>query len=67
MKFINLEKLYIHNTFLRIFLSFVLFLLTFLLLIPKPVPPKKRKSEVYEDLSEDVPLVDLPPSFKYDL
>jgi hypothetical protein len=47
-----------------------------LLLVPKPSIPKKRNSEIYSDLSEDIPFSDypedisqndIPPSFKYNI
>lgn len=63
----NFNNLYIQSPYLRIFFSFVLFLLTFLLLIPKPAPVKKRNSDVYEDIAQEIPLTNVSPSFKYDL
>nr|UZT54518.1 MAG: hypothetical protein [flactilig virus 10] len=67
MKSFKISDLYIQNNYLRIFFSLVLFLLTFLLLIPRPAPVKKRNSEVYEDLSEEVPLTNMSPKFNCNL
>lgn len=63
----KLSDFYIHNSILRIFFSLTLFVLTFLLLIPKPIPVKKRNSKIYEDLSEEIPLKNVSPPFNYNL
>jgi len=67
MKSLKISDFYIQNKYLRIFFSFVLFLFTFLLLIPKPAPIKKKNSEVYNDLSDEIPLNDFSPKFNCNL
>lgn len=47
--------LYIQNNYLRILISFITLLLSFLLLIPKPTPKSRKSSEVYSETTyEDV-------------
>lgn len=58
----------IQNSMLRLFLSLIVMLLTFFLILPQPPKSKKRNSEVYEDLSEDIPLITPnKPNFSFNL
>lgn len=64
----KLHNYSIQNTNLRLFLSFLVMIFTFFLIIPQPPKPKKRSSEVYEDLSEDIPLINTnKPNFSFNL
>jgi len=63
----KISDFYIQNNCLRILFTLVLLIISFFLLIPKPVCNKKKNSDVYSDLSEEIPLNDISPKFNYDL
>lgn len=54
------ENLSIRNPILRIFLMVVVLVLSFLLILPVTPSNKRRKSEVYSETTEDIPLYEKP-------